>query len=79
MSHAFKPEDPKITMSVEAGQSGADEQRGFHFIFMGVTLGIRNPKGHLVIDQQDPQRTLEYLALLSILFRRLDDAAGVVE
>jgi hypothetical protein len=41
---------------------------------MGVTQGIRNPKGHELVAQDDPQRALEYLALVSVLFRRLDDA-----
>ncbi|MEX2623977.1 MAG: TIGR02391 family protein [Acidimicrobiia bacterium] len=63
-------------MSVELGQSGRDEQEGFRFIFMGVIQGIRNPKGHELVEQGDPQRALEYLALVSVLFRRLDDARG---
>jgi hypothetical protein len=40
-----------------------------------VAQGIRNPKGHELIGRgDDPQRALEYLALASILMRRLDDA-----
>jgi Protein of unknown function (Hypoth_ymh) len=35
---------------------------------------IRNPKAHGLLSQDDPQRTFEYLAMLSVLFRRLDDA-----
>lgn len=75
MTKAFSGTPPSIDLAVEAGQSGRDEQEGFRFIFMGVMQGIRNPKGHEVVAQHDPQRTLEYLALVSILFRRLDDAA----
>lgn len=36
--------------------------------------GIRNPKGHSLVVQDDPQRAIEYLAMISVLFRRLDDA-----
>lgn len=43
-------------------------------VFMGAIQGIRNPKGHELVGQDDPQRALEYLALVSVLFRRLDDA-----
>lgn len=80
MADAIQPN--RIDMSVESGQSGRDEQEGFRVVFMGVMQGIRNPKGHELITQADPQRALEYLALVSILFRRLDDAqakgAGMV-
>jgi uncharacterized protein (TIGR02391 family) len=74
MTKAFSGDPPPIDVSVEHGQSGKDEQEGFRFIFMGVAQGIRNPKGHELVKQDDPQRALEYLAIASILFRRLDDA-----
>ena len=76
MTKAFNGDPAPIDMSVESGQSGKDEQEGFRFIFMGVAQGIRNPKGHELVQQDDPQRALEYLGLVSVLFRRLDDAAG---
>lgn len=73
MAQAFSGNPAPIHMSVEQGQSGRDEQEGFRLIFMGVIQGIRNPKGHELVEQDDPQRALEYLALASVLFRRLDD------
>jgi len=74
MTRAFTGNPPPIDVSVEHGQSGRDEQEGFRFIFMGVLQGIRNPKGHELVKQDDPHRALEYLALVSLLFRRLDEA-----
>jgi uncharacterized protein (TIGR02391 family) len=74
MTKAFGGDPPLIDIAHESGRSGDDEQEGFRFIFMGVTQGIRNPKGHELVEQDDPQRALEYLAIVSILFRRLDDA-----
>ena len=74
MVKAFNGTPPPIDLSVERGKSGQDEQEGFRFIFMGVVQGIRNPKGHELVKQNDPQRALEYLGLVSVLFRRLDDA-----
>ncbi len=76
MAKAFKEDAPRISVAVESGQSGKDEQRGFMFLFMGAIVGIRNPKGHGFVEQKDPQRALEYLAFASLLMRRLDDAAG---
>ena len=79
MTKAFSGDPPPIDLSVEHGQSGRDEQEGLRFVFMGVVQGIRNPKGHELVKQDDPQRALEYLAVASILFRRLDDAAATNE
>lgn len=75
MAKAFGPSGP-INVAVEQGQSGKDEQEGFRLIFMGLVQGIRNPKGHELIKQSDAQRALEYLAIASVLFRRLDDVTG---
>lgn len=75
MAKTFSGDPAPIDLSVEAGQSGRDEQEGLRFVLMGVIQGIRNPKGHELVRQDDPQRALEYLATVSVLFRRLDDAA----
>lgn len=74
MTQAFSGDSPPILLAAGSSQSARDEQDGLRFIFMGVTQGIRNPKGHGMVQQDDPQRALEYLGLVSILFRRLDDA-----
>jgi uncharacterized protein (TIGR02391 family) len=74
MTRAFSGSPPPIDLSVETGQSGRDEQEGLRLVFMGALQGIRNPKGHELVKQDDPQRALEYLAMASLLFRRLDDA-----
>jgi uncharacterized protein (TIGR02391 family) len=76
MNKAFAGSPPPIDLSVEAGQSGRDEQEGLRFVLMGMIQGIRNPKGHELVRQDDPQRALEYLGAVSVLFRRLDDAAA---
>ncbi len=36
---------------------------------------LSRPRPPGLVRQDDPQRALEYLALVSILFRRLDDAS----
>jgi uncharacterized protein (TIGR02391 family) len=78
MARAFGADPPPIDLSVESGQSGRDEQEGLRLVFMGLIQGIRNPKGHALVTQDDPQRSLEYLGMISVLFRRLDDAAAKV-
>lgn len=75
MVKAFGGDPPPIDLRHADGQSGRDEQEGFRFMFMGAMQGIRNPKGHDLVELNDPDRALEYLALVSLLFHRLDDAA----
>lgn len=77
MARVFGGDRPRIRVSVEQGESGESEQRGFKFLFMGAMAGIRNPKAHEFVQQRDPKRALEYLAFASVLMRRLDDATVV--
>lgn len=74
MQHIFTPNNPVIQLNKLRDQSDLDEQEGFMHIFAGVMQGIRNPKGHEIISLKDPIRALEYLSLISLLFRRLDDS-----
>ena len=74
MLKAFSQNKPVIKLSNGSSRSDADEQEGFMHIFAGVMQGIRNPKGHELIIQKDRIRALEYLSLVSLLFRRLDES-----
>ncbi len=76
MDEAFGGKEPRLSVSVHEGRSGQDEQTGFHAIFRGVMLGIRNPGAHELAIDQDPQEALEYLALASLLHRRLDSSTA---
>ena len=76
MSQAFrreKEELPVIRLNQLKSVSEKDEQDGFMFIYMGSMLGIRNPKAHDIVKLDDPVKALEYLALASLLMRRLDE------
>ena len=72
MSRVFRVENPLIKLNELKTQSEKDEQEGFMFLFMGAMVGIRNPKAHDNIIQRNPLRTLEYLALASMLMRRAE-------
>jgi uncharacterized protein (TIGR02391 family) len=73
MSTAFSKNNPKIKLNNNQSQSDLDEQEGFMYIFMGVMQGVRNPKGHDVLNIKDPHRALDYLSLISLLLKRLDE------
>lgn len=69
MQNVFSPKTPTIKVSDDY-----DEQLGFMWLFSGAVMGIRNPKAHRLIEQNDPQRTLEWLSFASVLLRVIDDA-----
>jgi len=73
MAKAFREENPVIRLNELKTQSDKDEQEGFMFLYMGAMVGIRNPKAHETIIQEDPHKTLEYLALASLLMRRTEE------
>ena len=73
MTEAFKMRSPKIHLNSLKSLSDRNEQQGFMHIYMGVMQGVRNPKGHDLIRQNDPHRTLEYLGLASLLLKRIDE------
>lgn len=74
MDGAFGGESPLIDLVGSASADALSEQLGLKQIFIGAFQAIRNPSGHEVVDQLDQQDALEHLALVSILFRRLDNA-----
>jgi len=73
MTMVFKKENPIIKLNELRNQTEKDEQEGFMFLFMGAMVGIRNPKAHDNVIQADPYRTLEYLALASLLMKRAEE------
>lgn len=73
MLSAFSVCNPKLKFNQLQNQSDKDEQEGFMHIFAGLMQGIRNPKGHEIVNFNDPYRALEHLGFISLLFRKLDE------
>lgn len=65
---------PVLQLSELRNRSERDEQEGFMFLFMGAMQGIRNPKAHDLIEQEDPYKTLQYLSAASLLAKRVYEA-----
>jgi uncharacterized protein (TIGR02391 family) len=78
MMTVFNEQQPALDVSRYDGRSGQDEREGFKFLFSGAILALRNPRGHGPEVADDPEEAMEYLALASLLMRRLDDAASRV-
>jgi uncharacterized protein (TIGR02391 family) len=76
MMDAFNENNARIKLNALSTDSEVDEQRGYKSMFAGAAAGIRNPRGHEVDIGDTPDEALDYLALASLLLRRLD-AAGL--
>lgn len=74
MMDAFNEDNPKVRLNALSSESEVDEQKGYKFMFAGAAAGIRNPRGHEVEVGDTPDEALDYLALASLLLRRLDMA-----
>jgi uncharacterized protein (TIGR02391 family) len=74
MMDAFKETDAKVDLNDLVTDSDINEQKGYRHIFAGVSAGIRNPRGHEVDLGDTPIECLDYLALASLLLRKLDTA-----
>ena len=68
MQAVFSLRNPLLKVSEES-----DEQQGFMWLYSGAVMAIRNPKAHRLIEQTDPQRTIEWLSFASVLLRVLDE------
>jgi uncharacterized protein (TIGR02391 family) len=74
MAKAFGGERPLLALNQLMSKSDRDEQDGFMHIYMGVMTGIRNPKAHEIVKQENISKTIEYLAIASLLMRRIEEA-----
>lgn len=74
MMNAFNGDKPPVKLNTLSSESEIDEQKGFSFLFSGGVLAIRNPRGHEVNMNDDPDTCLDHLAFASLLIRRLEQA-----
>lgn len=73
MEQVFSPKGPVLKFNQLQDQSDRDEQRGFMMMFSGAVAGLRNPRAHNLIED-DPERSLEFVAFVSLLAKLLDGA-----
>lgn len=71
MHEVFSSDPPKIDVARHAGPNAKDEREGIRFLFVGASQGIRDPRGHGDDLPDTAEEALEYLALASLLRRRL--------
>jgi uncharacterized protein (TIGR02391 family) len=73
MAKAFDEKGPVIRLNELKTQSDRDEQEGFKFLFMGAIVGIRNPKAHENIIQNNPYIALQLIGFASLLMKKAEE------
>ena len=73
MRYVFSANNPVVAFNALADETDRSEQEGMMHLFEGVMLALRNPRAHTLSDDS-PEVALEYIALLSLLAKRLDGA-----
>jgi uncharacterized protein (TIGR02391 family) len=73
MQTVFSPKKPVLRFNDLQTETDQSEQQGMMFLYAGAMLALRNPRAHEII-QDDPEKTLEYIAFLSLLAKSLDKA-----
>ena len=73
MTAVFSKNNPILAFNDRKDQTEQDEQEGMMHLFVGAVLAFRNPRSHaLLVDT--PEQALEYIAFLSLLAKRVDQA-----
>lgn len=74
MESVFGARPPQLDITTTTGEAAEDEREGFRFLFVGAMLGLKGPHGAGRAVAATLDETLEYLAMASMLMRRLDRA-----
>lgn len=70
MDRVFSPNSPLLAWTDRISQSERDEQMGYHRLYSGAMLGIRNPVSHEFNWIDDQEIALELLVFAQHLLRK---------
>lgn len=74
VTQAFSLQKGSLIFSDLESESGKNDQVGFMQIFEGIYTGVRNPKAHTLDHDLNVQKAGQYLVILSLLARRVDES-----
>jgi uncharacterized protein (TIGR02391 family) len=74
MESVFGAQPTQLDITTTTGPAAEDEREGFRLLFIGAILGLGDPHGTGRAVPATVDETLEYLAVASMLMRRLDRA-----
>lgn len=75
MEQAFSPAAPHLCWSNLKSVSEIDEQKGYHRLYSGAMLGIRNPTTHEFGWVDEPELALELIVFAQHLLRKAKSAS----
>jgi hypothetical protein len=78
MELVFAPNSPLLSWSGRTTTSEQDEQKGYHRLYAGAMLGIRNPVTHEFNWIEDSEVALELLVFAQHLLRKAKAAKVTV-
>ncbi|MFC6490924.1 TIGR02391 family protein [Nitratireductor sp. GCM10026969] len=70
MDNVFSPSSPVLYWTDRSTTSQQDEQKGYHRLYSGAMLGIRNPVTHEFNWVEEPEVALELLVFAQHLLRK---------
>ncbi|MBI3089566.1 MAG: TIGR02391 family protein [Candidatus Tectomicrobia bacterium] len=73
MRTVFSAKNPILALNGLNNKTDQDEQEGTMYLFLGAVLAVRNPRAHAV-QVDSAGRAREYIALLSLLANRVEEA-----
>lgn len=74
MTTVFSRNNPTLRLNVLETATDLDQQEGYMHLFAGSIQGIRNPKAHDEIVQNDPFITVKFLCFASMLAQKVDES-----
>lgn len=74
MDQVFSPNDPKLYWSERKTRTQKDQHAGYHRLFSGAMLGIRNPTGHEFAWIDAPEEALECIVFAQHLLKKAKSA-----
>jgi uncharacterized protein (TIGR02391 family) len=74
MESVFGARPPQLDITATTGPVAEEEREGFRLLFIGAMLGLPDPHSTVRAAPATVDETLEYLAVASMLMRRLDRA-----
>lgn len=77
MEHVFSPHTPRLYWSSRRTISEQDEQKGYHRLYSGAMLGIRNPTTHEFRWVEEPEVALELVMFAQHLLRKAKIACDI--
>ncbi|WP_390548810.1 TIGR02391 family protein [Qipengyuania sp. MTN3-11] len=74
MDQVFSPSAPKLAWTARSNRTEKDHQKGYHRLFSGAMLGIRNPTTHDFDWISEPEEALECVVFAQHLLRKVKRA-----